>query len=117
MKLIIAIIRPEKLDMVQKGLNSGQATLLSVSQVVGYGQEPGYKEIYRGAVVHTRPSKLRLEIAVDDSGVDDAVNAIVGSASSGRSGRVGDGEIFVMQMDECIHICQGERMPATAAAC
>lgn len=104
MKLVIAIVRPEKLPDVQAALSTREATILSVSQVLGCGAEPGYREVYRGSVVHSRPTKLRLEVAVKDGGADDTVDAIVRAGASGTTGRLGDGEVFVVQMDECVRI-------------
>jgi nitrogen regulatory protein PII len=108
-KLIIAIIRPEKLESVQASLNPSRVTLMSVSQVISFGQEPAFEERYRGVVCQKRPAKLRMEFVVNDAGVDEAVEAIVRSGASSGAGRLGDGEIFVMNMEECVRICSRER--------
>jgi len=108
-KLIIAIIRRERLDRVQEGLRKQGVCLMSVSEVVGYGREPAATEIYRGTTVQIRKSKLRLEIAVKDSVVDAAVEAIVRAGSTGGTGQVGDGKVFVMELEQCVRIRNGER--------
>src|SRR5262245_6475267 len=112
MKLIVAIVRPEKLEAVRGALQEHNIWLMSVSQVVGYGHEPADTEIYRGTKVHVRRPKLRLEIAVDDGVVDAAVDAIVRAGATGDSGQVGDGKVFVTELQQCVRIRDGERGPA-----
>src|SRR5262245_24262943 len=102
MKLIIAVIRPEQLAAVEAALSTQEVCLMSVSQVLGDGREPGYTEIYRGREVRTRRPKIRLEIAADNLFVDDAVDAIVQAASSGDAWQAGDGQVFVLPIDECL---------------
>jgi nitrogen regulatory protein P-II 2 len=113
MKLIIAIVRPERLSAVEATLERQEACLLSVSQVLGDGRDPGYTEIYRGREVHRERPKVRLEIAVDDLFAEAAVAAIVRAASTGEPGRAGDGKVLVLQMDECAHIRNGGRESLT----
>jgi nitrogen regulatory protein PII len=101
MKLIIAIIRPENLEVVQAALHERKACLISVSQVLGDGREPGRTGIYRGTEFRVRRPKLRLEIAADDWGVEAAVEAILRVGSTGDSGQIGDCKVLVMHLDEC----------------
>jgi nitrogen regulatory protein PII len=102
MKLIIAIIRPEKLAAVQAGFHERGACLMSVSQVLGDGQKPGCKGIYRGTEFRVWRPKLRLEVAVDDWCVEGAVEAVLHAGSTGDSGPSGDCKVFVMHLDECV---------------
>src|SRR5579862_4681047 len=110
MKMIVAIIRPEKLDAVQRALNQHDVYLMTVTDVRGCGRQRGFTEVYRGTefVVRLLP-KLKLEIAVNDAFVEAAVEAIVHAARSNETGRIGDGKIFVFPMDDCIRIRTGER--------
>src|SRR5262245_10177838 len=110
MKLIVAIIRPEKLQAVQASLPEPEACLLSVSQVVGDGREAGFTEIYRGREVRVPRPKLRLEIAVTDALVQGAVESITRAVSTGYSGggHLGNGNVYVMQLDGCVRIPGGD---------
>ena len=110
MKMITAIIRPEKLDAVQKALNECDVYLMTVSDVRGCGRQRGFTEVYRGTEFQVRLlPKLKLEIAVNDAFVEAAIEAIVHSARVGDTGTVGDGKIFVTPLDDCIRIRTGER--------
>ena len=109
MKLVIAIIRPETLEAVQGALNEPEMCLMSVSQVLGDGRDPGYTEIYRGRKVQVQRPKVRVEVAVNDLFVEAAVKAIVRAGCSGNPGQPGDGKVFVVQMDQCVPIGTGER--------
>jgi nitrogen regulatory protein P-II 2 len=102
MKLIIAIIRPEKLEAVEAALHERKACLMSVSQVLSDGREPGWTAIYRGAEFHVQPPKLRLEITVDDWLVEAVIEAIIHAGSTGHSGQIGDYRVCVMPLDEYI---------------
>lgn len=107
MKLIVAIIQPHKLDAVMKALDQKEIYLKTVTNVLGCGRQKGISEVYRGV----RESgnlirKVRLEIAVNDSFVEPTVEAITGAA---RSGKIGDGKIFVLDLADCIRIRTGER--------
>jgi nitrogen regulatory protein P-II 2 len=113
MKLIIAIVRPEKLSAVQTAVETQGACLMSVSQVVGDGRDGGYREIYRGREVHVQRPKLRIEIAIDELFAEPAVAAVVRAASTGDSGQGGDGKVFVLQLDECARIRNGGRESLT----
>jgi nitrogen regulatory protein P-II 2 len=101
MKLVIAIVRSEKLDAVRAALRKKDVCVMSVSQVLGYGAEPGLTEHYRSMTVEARRPKLRVEIAVNDGVADDVVAAITQSAGTGQ---VGDGKVFVMELEQCVRI-------------
>ena len=109
MKKIEAIIKPFKLDEVKEALHAIGIQGLTVSEVKGFGRQKGHTELYRGAeyVVDFLP-KIKLEIAVSDEILDKAIDAIIESASTGR---IGDGKIFVLALDEVIRIRTGERGP------
>jgi nitrogen regulatory protein P-II 2 len=106
MKLIVAIIKPFKLDEVRKALTGIGVQGMTVTEVKGYGRQKGHTEIYRGAeyVVNFLP-KLRVEIAVDSSIADKAVAAITASA---RTGQIGDGKVFVSPIINAVRIRTGE---------
>lgn len=110
MKLIIAIIRPEKLEAVQEDLKQCDITLMTVSEVRGCGRQRGYTESYRGSEFKVRLlPKIKLEIAVNNAYADIAVKAIKRSALSEPRGRIGDGKIFVLPLEECVRIRTYER--------
>jgi nitrogen regulatory protein P-II 1 len=110
MKMIVAIIRPEKLEAVQRALNERDVYLMTVSDVRGCGRQRGFTEVYRGQEFQVRLlPKLKLEIAVNDAFVEATVEAIVHSARVGETGTVGDGKIFVLPLDDCVRIRTGER--------
>lgn len=106
MKLIIAVIKPFKLEEVRDALASVGVQGITVSEVKGYGRQKGHTEIYRGAeyAVHFLP-KVRLEIAVTSENADRAVDAIVKTA---KTGQIGDGKIFVTSIERAIRIRTGE---------
>jgi len=107
MKLIIAIIQPYKLEEVKNELYKAEVNLITVSEVLGHGRQKGVAEVYRGAKeTGNLLRKVRLEIAVNDSFVDLTVEAIVKGA---RTGEIGDGKIFILDMPECVRIRTGER--------
>jgi nitrogen regulatory protein P-II 2 len=107
MKYIIGIIQPDRLDDVLKRLTEKEIHLVTVSSVIGRGRQQGVAEVYRS---HREPGnllkKVRLEIAVNDEFVEPTVEAITGGA---RSGNIGDGKIFIMDLSECIRIRTGEK--------
>ncbi len=109
MKLIIAIIQPHKLEEVKAELTKNEIFRLTVSDVQGYGQQKGKTTIYRGHEynINLLP-KVRLEIAVNDEFVKPTVDAILKSAKTGE-GKIGDGKIFIMPIEEVIRIRTGER--------
>ena len=106
MKLVVAIIKPFKLDEVRQALTAMGVSGMTVTEVKGYGRQKGHTEVYRGAeyVVNFLP-KLRIEIAVSSDIADKAVAAITASA---RTGQIGDGKIFVTPIDHAIRIRTGE---------
>jgi nitrogen regulatory protein P-II 2 len=106
MKLIIAIIRPEKLEAVQDALNKREVYLMTVSDVRGCGRQRGFTETYRGSEVVIRLlSKVKLEIAVNDNFVQPTIDAI---ESVAKTGNIGDGKIFVLPLDQVHRIRTGE---------
>ena len=107
MKEIIALIRPFKLDEVREALTEIGVTGLTVTDVKGFGRQKGHSEVYRGAeyVIDFVP-KIKLEIAVPDSLLDSAIEAVVKSA---RTGKIGDGKIFVTSLGGSTRIRTGER--------
>jgi nitrogen regulatory protein P-II 2 len=110
MKLIVAIIRPDKLDDVQKALAERDVYLMTVSEVRGCGRQKGYKEVYRGQEMQIKLlPKLKLEIAVNQAFVEATVEAIVHAARTGDTGNIGDGKIFVLPLEDCVRIRTGER--------
>jgi nitrogen regulatory protein P-II 2 len=106
MKLIVAIIKPFKLDEVRKALTGIGVHGMTVTEVKGYGRQKGHTEIYRGAeyVVNFLP-KLRVEVAVDSALADKAVETITASA---RTGQIGDGKVFVSPITAAVRIRTGE---------
>jgi nitrogen regulatory protein P-II 1 len=109
MKKIEAIIKPFKLDEVKEALHGIGIQGLTVSEVKGFGRQKGHTELYRGAeyVVDFLP-KIKLEVAVADETVDRVIEAI---AQAANTGRIGDGKIFVLPLEEAIRIRTGERGP------
>jgi len=106
MKLIVAYIQPEKLNAVKQALFKREIYKISVTNALGCGQQMGYTEVYRGSELEVNLlKKVRLEIAVSDEFIDSTVDGIIEGA---RSGHIGDGKIFVMEMQECIRIRTGE---------
>jgi nitrogen regulatory protein P-II 1 len=107
MKLIIAYIQPEKLTAVKQALYEKEVYKMSVTNALGCGQQKGYHETYRGADIEVNLlKKVRLEIAVTSEFVDSTIEAIISGA---RSGNIGDGKIFVQNLEECIRIRTGEK--------
>ena len=107
MKYIIAIIQPHKLEEVKLALVDVEVNLMTVSNVLGRGRQKGLTEYYRGAKeVGSLLKKVKLEIAVNEDFVEPTVNAIIKSA---RSGEVGDGKIFILDLPAVIRIRTGER--------
>ena len=106
MKLVVAIIKPSRLEEVRQALNSLDVHGMTVTEVKGYGRQKGHSEIYRGTeyAVHFLP-KLKIEIAVDDAQSDAIVSAIRESA---QTGRIGDGKIFVLDLLAVTRIRTGE---------
>ena len=110
MKKIEAIIKPFKLDDVREALTEIGITGMTVSEVKGFGRQKGHTEIYRGAeyAVDFLP-KIKMELVLRDDQVDQAVDVIIETA---RSGKIGDGKIFIFPVEEAIRIRTGERSEA-----
>ena len=106
MKLVVAVIKPFKLDEVRQALTAIGVSGMTVTEVKGYGRQKGHTEVYRGAeyVVNFLP-KLRIEIAVAANLADKAVEVIMANA---RTGQIGDGKIFVTPIDHALRIRTGE---------
>ena len=109
MKLVSAIIKPFKLDDVREALSDMGVQGVTVTEVKGFGRQKGHTELYRGAeyVVDFLP-KVKIEAAVDDSIVDQVIEAI---SSSANTGKIGDGKIFVVNLEQAIRIRTGETGP------
>ena len=107
MKIVMAVIKPFKLEEVRDALTSIGVHGLTVTEVKGYGRQKGHTEIYRGAeyVVDFLP-KIKIEVAVADDQLEAALDVLVNAA---RTGRIGDGKIFVSELTEVIRIRTGER--------
>jgi nitrogen regulatory protein P-II 2 len=106
MKLVTAIVKPFRLDDVRNALNEVGVQGMTVSEVKGFGRQRGHTELYRGAeyVVDFLP-KAKIEVAVPDERVDEVIDAIVASA---KTGKVGDGKIFVTHLEQVLRIRTGE---------
>jgi len=106
MKIVMAIIKPFKLDDVRDALTSIGVHGMTVTEVKGYGRQKGHTEIYRGAeyAVSFLP-KLKIEVAVDSAQVDPVIEAITTAA---KTGQIGDGKIFVLSLDHAVRIRTGE---------
>lgn len=111
MKQIVAVIKPFKLDEVREGLSEIGITGLTVTEVRGFGRQKGHTELYRGAeyVVDFLP-KVRLEVVVQDDRVEEVIDSIIKSA---RTGKIGDGKIFVLPVEQVVRIRTGEIDDAT----
>ena len=106
MKLVIAIIKPFKLDEVRDALTRIGVHGMTVTEVKGYGRQKGHKEIYRGAeyAINFLP-KLRIEVAIASEQLDQAMDAL---AAAAKTGQIGDGKIFVMPLEQAMRIRTGE---------
>lgn len=109
MKLVTAIIQPDRLDAVREALIEAKIGRITVSRVAGHGQQQGEETLYRGQLVipHLIP-KVRLDIACNDEFVDVACDAIIKAARHGE-GKIGDGKIFITPLGDCIRIRTGDR--------
>ena len=107
MKLVIAVIKPFKLDEVREALSAIGVQGITATEVKGFGRQKGHTELYRGAeyVVDFLP-KIKLEIAVSDSFVDNTIETNLKTASTGK---IGDGKIFVLDLQEAIRVRTGEK--------
>lgn len=109
MKLVVAVVKPFRLDEVKQALQSRGIQGMTVTEAQGFGRQRGHSEVYRGAeyVVDFVP-KIRLEIAVEDEQEDEIVQAIVDAA---RTGSIGDGKVWVQPLDTLVRVRTGERGP------
>lgn len=106
MKLIVAYIQPHKLNDVKQELFKADVTKMSVTNALGCGQQMGYHESYRGVDIEVNLlKKVRIEIAINEAFVKSTVDAIIKGA---HTGNIGDGKIFVTNLEECIRIRSGE---------
>ena len=107
MKLIVAYIQPERLNAVKQALYEREVFKISATNALGCGQQKGYTESYRGVDFEVNLlKKVRIEIAVNDDFVDATVEAIIKGA---RTGKIGDGKIFILDLPQCIRIRTGEK--------
>ena len=112
MKLVTAIVKPFKLDDVKEALRGLAVQGMTVSEVRGFGRQKGYTEVYRGHEFTVNLlRKIELQIAVNEDFVEPTVNAIMEAARTGPEGRIGDGKIFILPLEDCIRIRTGERGP------
>ena len=107
MKLVTAYIQPERLNSVKQALYSADIHKMSVTSAMGCGQQKGFHENYRGVDVEVNLlSKTRIEVAINDEFVDKTIEAIIAGA---RTGNIGDGKIFVTNIEQCVRIRTGEK--------
>ena len=113
MKMIIAVIKPSRLDSVLEAVTRAGATGLTVSEVRGYGRQKGKTEVYRGAEYEVKLlPKVRLEIAVPNEMLDEVADALAAAANTGK---IGDGKLFVLDLESALRIRTGERDLAAIA--
>ena len=109
-KLIIAIIQPNRLEAVKQALSEVEVFRLTVLDVQGFGRQRGHAETFRGQPIGLHlVRKVQLQIAVNEAFVEPTIAAIVKGGRSGDTGEIGDGKIFVLPMDDCVRIRTGER--------
>jgi len=112
MKLIIAIIPPDRLESVKASLAKVDVYRLTLQDVQGFGRQKGRSEMFQGTNFQANlVRKVQLMIAVNDEFVDPTIDAIVDGGRAGTEGRIGDGKIFVLPLDECVRIRTGEHGP------
>lgn len=110
MKLVVAIIQPDKLHAVRDALQKVEVHRLTISHAQGYGAQKGYTESYRGKKININLiDKLRLEIAVNDKFLKPTVDAIIHSARTGKKGSIGDGKIMILPLEDVIRVRTGEK--------
>jgi nitrogen regulatory protein P-II 1 len=111
MKLIIAIIQPNKLEDVKKALSEVEVVRLTIMDVQGFGRQKGQAEVLykRNEFTVNLLRKVQLMIAVNESFVEPTINAIIKGGRTGSTGEIGDGKIFVLPLEDCIRIRTGER--------
>jgi nitrogen regulatory protein P-II 1 len=107
MKLVVAVLKPFKLDDVKEGLKNLGVHGLTLSEAQGFGRQRGHTEVYRGAEYEVEfVPKIRVEVLVDDGQVDEVTSTIVEAASTGK---IGDGKVWVIPVEEVIRVRTGER--------
>jgi nitrogen regulatory protein P-II 1 len=107
MKLVVAVIKPFKLDDVKEVLKNVGVQGMTLTESQGFGRQRGHTEVYRGAEYEVDfVPKIRIEVAVDDAQADEVVDAIVGSAATGK---IGDGKVWVLPIDTIVRVRTGER--------
>jgi len=107
MKLIVAVLKPFKLDEVKEALKALGVHGMTLTEAQGFGRQRGHTEVYRGAEYEVEfVPKIRLEVVVDDGQADDVANAIVDAAGTGK---IGDGKVWILAVDELIRVRTGER--------
>jgi len=110
MKYIIAIVQPSRLEAVKEALSKVEVFRLTVSDVQGLGRQKGHTEIYRGHEYQVNLiRKVKLEIAVNEEFVEPTIAAIIRGSRTGEEGKIGDGKIFVLPLEDVIRIRTGER--------
>lgn len=110
MKYIVAIIQPSKLEVVKEALTKIEVFRLTVSDVQGFGRQKGHTEVYRGHEYKINfVNKVKLEIAVDDQYAESTIEAIANAARTGNEGKIGDGKIFMLPLEEVMRIRTRER--------
>jgi len=107
MKLVVAVVKPFKLDDVKESLKALGVHGMTVSEVQGFGRQRGHTEVYRGAEYEVEfVPKVRLEIVVDDAQADEVTNAVVDAAGTGK---IGDGKVWVLPVEDVVRVRTGER--------
>jgi nitrogen regulatory protein P-II 1 len=112
MKLVIAIIQPSKVEAVKEALNKVEVFRLTLLDCRGFGRQKGHSEVYRGHELTVNLlNKVQLQVAVNEDFVEPTVNAIIEAGRTGPEGRIGDGKIFILPLEDCLRIRTGERGP------
>ncbi|NER01002.1 MAG: P-II family nitrogen regulator [Cyanothece sp. SIO2G6] len=110
MKMIEAVIQPSKLEAIKEALSEVDVSRLTIGDVQGFGRQKGYTERYHGHEYTVNLlRKVMIRIAVNDEYVEPTIDAIIKAGRSGEEGKIGDGKIFVMPLEECVRIRTGER--------
>ena len=110
MKYIVAIVQPSRLESVKEALSKVEVFRLTVSDAQGLGRQKGHTEIYRGQEYQVNLlRKVKIEIAVNDEFVEPTIEAIIRGGRTGEEGKIGDGKIFILPMEDAIRIRTGER--------
>ena len=109
MKMIIAVVKPEKFSEVKNALTDSGIEGMTVTEVKGFGKQGGHKEIFRGTEYKIDLlNKVKIEICVENSEVDSVIDTILNSAKTGKAGEIGDGKIFVIDVERSVTIRTGE---------